>query len=120
MSEYLIQAKLIMWCRSHSDRRLHNIYAHTNGMRSSVTEGVKQKRAGAVAGLPDLFLPVMSGGWGGLYVELKTEKGKLSAIQRDWLGRLSLAGYKAVVAFGLEQAKAVIEEYLVASSSQQS
>ena len=112
MTEYQIQCKLFHYLRSHPDHRVRLAYSHLNGMRSSIAEGAKAKRSGALPGIPDIFIPLMSRGFGGLYIELKTEKGRLSAIQNEMLSRLTQAGYMAVVCHGLDEAIAAVEEYL--------
>jgi hypothetical protein len=61
------------------------------------------KRMGWVNGIPDLFIPA----WG-VWIEFKSEKGKLSPAQRTMLERLNAYGYQAFVAFGLEQAKVIV------------
>jgi len=64
-------------------------------------------------GYPDIFLPVSRGVYCGLFIELKRKKGgSASKEQKRWLHRLSEEGYCAVMARGLEEAKAVILRYL--------
>lgn len=70
------------------------------------------KRLGVRAGVPDLFLALPRGGYGGLWIEMKAKGGKLSALQEVWLKRLEKAGYRTVCCFGFEQALCVISEYI--------
>ena len=71
------------------------------------------KATGATAGVPDLFLPVPTSQYHGLFIEMKrTKGGKVSPEQKEWLEYLNSAGYRAVVCKGFLEAKAVIESYL--------
>ena len=73
----------------------------------------KYKSSGMRNGFPDLFLPVPSGGYNGLFIELKKESGgRTSPEQKDWLDFLNSEGYMAVVCKGWESAKDAIEGYL--------
>lgn len=67
---------------------------------------------GTKAGFPDLFLCIARGGYHGLFIELKTVKGKPTALQQTWLNRLNKQGYKAVVCYGFDEAKEAIKGYL--------
>ena len=63
------------------------------------------KSMGWVNGIPDLFIP----SWG-IWIEFKTEKGKLSSAQQEQLDYLNICGYTAIVVYGLESAKEIIRD----------
>jgi hypothetical protein len=112
-TEHAEQVALINWCHAHPDRRLQLIYAHMNGIRTTPGDSIKHRDAGAKKGLPDLFLPVPSGEWHGLYIEMKrTKGGVVSPEQKIWISLLKQQGYEAIVCKGAEEAKAAIEKYL--------
>lgn len=67
---------------------------------------------GMSKGFPDLHIPLPTKTHYGAYIELKTVSGKLSREQRDWLDYLSAQGYYADVAYGFDDAKQKIEQYL--------
>lgn len=78
---------------------------------------------GTKAGFPDLFVFVPKGGYHGLFIELKTPKGKtadgktrrageVSDNQEMMIELLSSQGYKAVVCYGYDEAVQAIKEYL--------
>lgn len=69
---------------------------------------------GAIKGWPDLFLPVAKGGYNGLFIELKSKKGKLSEDQEKVLKKLTARGYKCVVMYVNEASPviALIQKYL--------
>ena len=73
---------------------------------------MRLKMEGVRAGVPDLFLPVATGGKHGLFIEMKrTKGGTISPEQKDWLAHLNEQGYRAEVCKGFEAAKAVIQDY---------
>lgn len=88
---------------------LHHI---PNGGRRDKAEAVAFKRRGVKAGVPDLCLPVARGNYHGLYIELKTEKGKPTKTQKLWIERLIKQGYFAKVCYGWRDAIRTIEYYL--------
>ena len=85
-----------------------------NGGIRSKPEAVRFKKIGVKAGVPDLFLPVARGGWHGLFIEMKRQKGgRLSEEQAEWLKALEAEHYCAVVCAGAEEACDTIMQYLV-------
>ena len=90
------------------DNRLRMLHAVEN------TKGSGRPPAGAKesAGVPDMFLPVAVTPHHGLYIELKTEKGKVSAKQKDWQRALRQQGYASEICFGATAAIIVLEQYL--------
>ena len=92
-----------------------NLIMHIpNGGLRSKPEAVRFKKIGVKAGVPDLFLPVARGGWHGLFIEMKRQKGgRLSEEQAEWLKALEAEHYCAVVCAGAEEACDTIMNYLV-------
>jgi len=87
-------------------------YAIPNGGRRDLREAVKFKRMGTIPGVPDICIPIPSGSYHGLYIELKrTHGGRLSQAQSEWLDFLSKKGYYAIVAAGFDQARDAITYY---------
>lgn len=108
------QAALIKWTQAVRGKypELALLYhAPNEGKRSAIT-GARLKAQGMKKGFPDLFLPVARGGKHGLFIEMKSRKGRASPEQLWWLERLTAQGYAAVVCHGWEEAKEVIENYL--------
>lgn len=70
------------------------------------------KAQGLKNGVSDLFLPVPRGNWHGLWIEMKSSKGRVSPSQAEW-GELMIAqGYEFKVCYSASEAIAAIEEYL--------
>ena len=108
------QVALFQWAKlqEHWKPELQLLYAVPNGGSRHKLEAANMKRQGVKAGVPDICLPYPSGGYHGLYIELKVGKNKTSPMQEEWLKRLNDAGYKAVTCYGFLAAKNTIEEYL--------
>ncbi|MFI0474666.1 VRR-NUC domain-containing protein, partial [Halomonas sp. HMF6819] len=66
------------------------------------------------SGVSDLVVMDARGGWFGLYMEFKASSPHTAALaqsQHDWLALADERGYCAILAVGLEEAKAVLAEY---------
>lgn len=108
------QAALFKWAAYQSCYypMLRLMYAIPNAARRSMRQGAWMKAEGMKAGVPDICLPWPSGGYHGLYIELKAGNGKATEAQREWITALDSAGYKAVVCYGWAKARQVIETYI--------
>lgn len=103
------QIRLAVWLKKMGIR----FAASANGGKRNWLEGAKLKRMGVSAGFPDIFIPLSCGHYHGLFLEIKRSKGgKVSDAQIDWLTYLQGGGYRAEVAHGFEQAKALVLQYL--------
>jgi len=112
--EHQEQKALITWAKFESGRipELALLFAIPNGGHRNKATAGKLKAEGVKAGVPDLCLPVACGKYHGLFIELKAPKGRVTDDQREWLAALDKQNYGAVVCFGWEHAKTVIETYL--------
>lgn len=89
-----------------------------NGGGRNPREGEKFKRMGVKAGVPDIILPMARvtsrSSYHGLVIELKKPDGKMSDVsetQNDWLEWFKRQNWSVHVAFGFEQAKAIVLDY---------
>lgn len=108
------QVSFIKWCNvmSLNYPELKLIYSNpAGGFRHKKTAGM-MKAEGQRAGIPDLTLPVARKGFHGMYLEMKTEKGRLSENQENWCQSLILEGYCVFVAYSLNEAIGYVSEYL--------
>lgn len=112
MSEHDIQVQLFKWLRVTHPKVEQVAYAVPNAGKRSVRAGMYYKAEGLKSGVPDICIPVSSQGFNGLYIELKTEKGKATDNQREWLEKLTAQGYMAVLCKGFEAARTTIDDYL--------
>lgn len=116
MTEAQHQATLIKWTQQPTIRQafpelalLHHI---PNGGSRNPIEAKHLKQQGVKSGVPDLHLPVSRKGFNGLYIELKTEKGRPSENQKWWIDSLKKQGNYACVCHGWEEAKDCLLWYL--------
>jgi hypothetical protein len=70
------------------------------------------KAEGVKRGVPDLYLPVASDGHHGLYIEMKTCKGRLSSEQQQWGKALQAQGYRFRMCRSWQEAARTIADYL--------
>lgn len=108
------QQKVIQWAElmSNAYPDLQMLYHVPNGGSRNRAEAGKLKRMGVRAGVPDLVLPVPRNGYAGLYIELKVGENRPSKNQKNWLEKLALHGYKALVCYGGNEAIAILEQYI--------
>lgn len=95
-TESVEQQCLFGWAAFQSGRfpELALLYHVPNGGSRKKAEAGRFRAEGVKAGVPDLCLPVARGGFHGLYIELKRQKGsKTSDDQKAWLSNLEKQGY---------------------------
>lgn len=102
------QLALVQWLT------INNIifYHIPNGGKRFYREGVKFKRLGVKAGVPDICIPLPRSPYHGLYIELKRHGGKLTEEQQRWLDNLNSLGYRAEMVEGCDNAIKLIQDYL--------
>ena len=113
-TEYQEQAAIFrlaqIHCRQYPELRWLN--GSLNGVRLTIGQAVKMKKAGMKSGFPDLNLPVKRGGYPGLYIELKRIKGgRVEPEQREWREFLLSQGYAHYFCKGCDEAWRVIIDY---------
>lgn len=113
-TEHQEQVALFQWAgiseRAYPELAL--LHAVPNGGSRHPAEAKNLKAAGVKPGVPDICLPVPRGKYHGLYIELKSAKGKLSEYQEKWISDLKGQGFRAVCCFGFEEARSIIMNYL--------
>lgn len=108
------QIAVITWAAYNRGKwpMLERLYHTPNGGYRNAAEAVQLKRMGVRPGVPDLFLPYPAGGFHGLWLEMKTDVGRPTACQRDWIEYLRSVGYCAYVCHNAGEAINAIETYL--------
>lgn len=110
MSEHEEQAKLFGWTRNHP--KLPWMFAIPNGGLRNKATAVRMKSEGVKAGVWDIFLPVPSGQYHGLFIEMKWGKNVLTPAQKKFGEYATQQGYKCEVAYSAEEAIEIIDYYL--------
>lgn len=111
-SEAQEQRAVIEYCRWKYPNVL--IFHIPNGGSRDAREAHNLKLQGVVAGIPDLCIPVPSGKYHGMYIEMKREgKGaRVSDRQKEVIAYLRSQGYFAKVCYGASDAIRAIDAYL--------
>ena len=113
-SEHKEQVALFRWAEFAAARRpeLRLLHAIPNGGHRHKAVAARMKAEGVRRGVPDVFLPIPRGAFAGLYIEMKTRRGRVSDEQRRWIEALRAQGYRAEVCRDWNAARQLIEEYL--------
>ena len=91
------------------------LHSSLNGVPLSPGLALKMRRMGMTRGVVDVFLPVVRGGYSGLYIEMKRRNGvpsHLSASQKEFITFAREQGYRAEWCKGWVPARDLILEYL--------
>ena len=112
--ESQIQQTFIQWCNLHTNKypELKFIHHSPNGGKRNVKEAARFKREGVKAGFPDLILPVKRGYFSGLFIEIKTEKGRLTKSQKEWKLFLQEQMYRWELCRSLDECIYMVKKYL--------
>lgn len=110
ISEDHIQKTVMEWVRM---RPLLSPYVFhiPNGGDRTVSYRAKLKKMGLKPGVSDLFVALPRAKYCGMFLELKSEKGRLSVEQKVFLSDMEKVGYLTKVCFSIEEAIQAIEEY---------
>ena len=107
-----LQIACVRWFAMQYPQYRGLLFAVPNGGSRNRIEAARMKAEGTVAGVGDLILLVPRGHFGALCIELKTETGRLSPAQKEWLKRAEMAGNKCVVVRDIERFIEKVDEYL--------
>ena len=111
--EAIEQAKVIAWARANERNYpyLWMLHCSLNGVKMTKAQAGRAIAQGMKKGVADLFLPVKMGIYGGLYIEMKSEKGRTSIDQSKFLKAVSDNGYAVSVCYSAGEAIKRIEDY---------
>lgn len=109
------QVAFMDWCLFSQGKypKLKRIFAIPNGGARHKAVAGKLKAEGVRKGVLDICLPVPSGRYHGLFIEMKRRKGSYPADdQKKEVVELRADGYRAEVCKGWEEARDVLIEYM--------
>lgn len=111
--EAIEQAKVIAWARSNENNYpyLWMLHSSLNGLKRTKNAQGKAKQQGMLSGVPDLFLPAKNNYFNGLYIEMKSAKGRVSVEQSRYLKCAAENGYSVVVCYSAVDAINTIKSY---------
>lgn len=115
-TEWGEQAAIFLWRAMTLERLpiLRWLHAIHNQGHGDAVHGARDKAAGVMAGVHDIFLPVTCPQYAGLYIELKIAGGGkgMSATQKEFAAYCETQRYAWREAHGYRQAIGFILEYL--------
>lgn len=108
------QKLVIQWARiqSRAIPELELLYHIPNESKRPVVTAAYLKSMGMLPGIPDLCLPVPRGKYAALYIEMKSDSGRVSDQQKDIICKLGQAGNCAIICRSADGAIAAIRQYL--------
>lgn len=74
-----------------------------NERKSSLFVGHKMKKMGVLKGASDLFMAWPSGGFHGLFIEVKSKTGRPTLEQKEFIMRMMDVGYYACFCYGADE-----------------
>ena len=107
-----LQKNCVRWFSLQYREYAQLLHHSPNGGKRNAIEAAKFKAMGVRAGFPDLILCIARHGYHGLFIELKTAKGRQSENQKYYQYVLEEQGYRYEVVRSIEEFIQIISEYL--------
>jgi hypothetical protein len=111
-----IQQKCVEWFKYNFPRNVIASFPNGAFLGGTPVQRAKRwnilKREGAMLGIPDLIICMPSGAYHGLFIEMKTSKGKLSENQIACHAQLQSAGYCVKVCRSFDEFMNAVNTYL--------
>ena len=111
------QVALFRWWNIQHPGIKHLMFAIPNGGKRGKVTAFMLKNEGVRAGVPDIFLAFPVGRFHGLWIEMKSQKGRTSENQDFMLAELRGQGYDCAVCHGWDEAREKIQSYLGANKA---
>lgn len=122
-TENEIQAAFFSWLALHEKKHpeLGLFYAIPNGSYRKFTARMIAQATGLKSGVPDVHLPLTRGNYlmgdewevcSGLWIEFKSDKGKLSLTQNEWIQKLEHENHFVAVCRSWTEAANITIDYL--------
>lgn len=105
-----IQAACVTWFRLQYPHL--TLFAIPNGGQRNAITGALMKKTGTLAGVADLFLCLSNGFRHGLFIEMKTPKGRQQPSQREFGKAVTEKDYGYVVCTSFDDFRRLIEAYV--------
>ena len=112
-----IQASCVIWFNNEFPqyrKLLFHVPNENDRSDSNFIQGAIRKSLGVVSGVSDLLFLVARGGYHGLCIEMKDEKGAQKKAQKEWQSLVEAQGYKYCLCRSLAQFQQIVKEYLYA------
>ena len=110
MNEEYLQSEVIRYIKLKYPKVRY--CASLGGIYTTPRGGAKAKRTGYSRGFPDLQITEARGSYFGLFIELKTLKGRPTLVQKEWIKDLKSRGYAAYICKGIDETMETIDAYM--------
>lgn len=111
--EHQLQVACCRWFRTAYPHLSLRLNAVPNGGRRDAVTGAKLKAEGVLAGVADLELHIPNATHHGLFIEMKTPKGRLSEAQCRWRDAVTERGeYQYTVCRSLDEFRKTVQDYI--------
>ena len=110
MNEETLQAEVVKYIQLQYPKARY--CASLGGIYTGPRQAAKSKRTGYKRGFPDLQICEPRGGRYGLFIEIKTLKGRATQVQIEWINDLNERGYHAQICKGFDEIVNCIDEYM--------
>jgi hypothetical protein len=116
--EHDLQCACVRWFRTQHPKKARLLFAIPNGAKLSGSPLQRAKAwkrleaEGAVSGAADLFLAIPSGDLAGLFIEMKTQRGRQSEKQAAFESAVIASGYGYAMPRTIENFMQIIASYL--------
>ena len=108
-NESKLQISCVNWFRLQYPKLL--LIAIPNGGKRNAFEAGILKKEGVLAGCPDIFIPVASKSFHGIFIEMKYGSGKLSNNQKNVIPELMKNGYCVQTCYSIDDFIKIINKY---------
>ena len=106
------QIVFVRWFKGYYPQFQSLLMSIPNGQNVGPVVGQRMKDMGQLKGAPDLLLAVPVGPFHGLFIEMKTEGGRVTTSQKEIHEYLREQGYAVYVCYCANEAMKVTNEYL--------
>lgn len=111
ISESALQSSMFLWLFNNFPKTRGLVYHVPNGGLRSRVEAGRMKAQGVIPGVPDLHHAIPTKIFASLYVEIKTDEGRLSPEQIKEHEILKSASNRVEIVRSLEEYQALIFEH---------
>ncbi len=107
--EAQLQSECVQWFRLQYPDKI--IYAIPNGGSRNIIEASNLKKQGILSGVADLHLPIRSGNYHSLFIEMKYDKGKQTESQIAFQNKVEKFDNKYLVIRSFDEFVTEIKNY---------
>lgn len=107
-----LQRMCIRWFRYQYRCIARLLFAVPNGGARNRVEAAIMKGEGVTAGVSDVILLYSNGEYSSLCIEFKTEKGRQTALQKEWQKLAEMYGNRYEICRTFDEFKSLIECYM--------